>query len=155
VGQGETTGTTSRFEEVGRGDTTEGAAIPWTELAALEVGDCVVEETGGSGAGSVGPGLELVDCDEPHRSEVFAVEELPDGATFPGEDTVAEVVERLCYGDGFTSYVGRPYQDSALWLTAFYPLGAGWEDGHRDVTCFVHGPEPEEPTTGSLRGTDR
>jgi hypothetical protein len=136
-----------RGQEVG-GD----GQIPWPTLDALSVGDCFVAEIGGDEPDTADD-VVPTSCDQPHRSEVF-VQEAIEGVEFPGREAVVATVEDLCYGRGFTDYVGRPYDDSMLWQTAFFPTEATWNVGSRMITCFVHGPDPTAPTVGSFRDAD-
>lgn len=131
------------------------AAVLMLALAACgtgpfdpQVGECV---TTGATAGVVTQ-LPVVDCAGPHRGEVFALPQLPDGA-FPGVEQVAAQARRLC-DEGFKPYVGIGYQDSQIFYSTLTPSARTWADGDREVVCLLVD-EFEADLRGSLRGAAR
>jgi hypothetical protein len=123
--------------------------LPWSAMTTLSVGDCLAVEVGGEEPEQLAETVPQ-SCDQPHRSEVFAQEQLV-GSTFPGDEAVRAAVADLCWGQGFYDYVGLPYQDSSLWQTSYFPTEQNWNEGARLITCIVHGPDPASPTLGSYR----
>ncbi len=100
--------------------------------------------------------VEVVDCDEPHIGETYAV--LPvAGDDYPGEAALQEAYED-CFGDRFESYVGTDYNVSSLYAHAIYPTEESWDAGDRSIQCFLtSSPDPaaSEPLEGSMRGSGR
>jgi hypothetical protein len=123
--------------------------VPWTQWAELDVGDCLAAD-----AGSTVPlqthEVAPISCDEPHRTEVFFVQPLPD-LEFPGESRMQDLVDLACTGQAFTDYVGVPYEETTLWISWSHPGSTSWAEGDRTFACFVHGADPAMPTTGSFR----
>ena len=116
-------------------------------LSSLRVGDCLLEpDTDEFGDVSVVP------CDAAHELEVFALVEHPDGggARYPGESRLAQVSFDLCL-DSFESYVKRPYYESSLDVTAFYPTRDSWIGADdRGITCVLF-----DPASRDMHGTMR
>ena len=118
-----------------------GALLGWydEDVSAdeLEVGDCVELDTGATRVTT----LPLVDCDEPHRGEVFHVATLEGGDEFPGEESVTARGEEVCVGDAFEDYVGTPFLRSALDVTTVYPTAFTWARGDREIACLAVRPD--------------
>jgi hypothetical protein len=95
--------------------------------------------------------VETVPCSEPHSQEIYAVVTLPEG-DFPGMDTIFEQAEELCIAE-FESFVGLPYEESALYLHYLTPSEESWSDGDREVVCKVY--DPDGDTTGTLADANR
>lgn len=147
-------------------DTTDGGAptsettattVDENEVSAFElgIGDCfdVTERAGDDGA--VVETVTLVDCDEPHRAEVFAIEtiEAADTDPFPGVEERDATAMGLCE-PGFEEFVGIPAVESELALVWLAPTEESWDDGDREVTCAVSatGDERlEESVAGAAR----
>ncbi|OWY58558.1 hypothetical protein B7486_79330, partial [cyanobacterium TDX16] len=68
---------------------------------------------------------------------------------------VQAAVDEACYGSGYREFVGVPYDESMLMVTARHPTAETWVAGDRTVACFIHGPDPATPTTGSFRDSGR
>lgn len=94
--------------------------------------------------------FDPIDCAQPHDLEVFAVidmstvsSEFSVGATYPGDDTLYYAAIDECIAQPFESYVGAPYDsieysDAVLWVDAFTPTLAGWNDyDDREVQCVL------------------
>lgn len=97
--------------------------------------------------------VDAVDCDEPHDNEVYAVAQLPDGAgaAYPGRSLVDQYADGLCYAE-FEAYVDRDYATSRLDYGYFYPVRDGWEDGDREVLCFLYDYDLAK-LSGSMKGS--
>jgi hypothetical protein len=95
--------------------------------------------------------VELVDCDEPHDNEVYAVVELEDG-DYPGDDVVLARAQDVCL-DAFESYVSEPYATSELFATWIVPTQGSWSDGDREVVCVLF--DGDGPLEGSMRDSGR
>lgn len=114
----------------------------------MNPGDCFDDQYQGGEIAEEVETLPMVDCDEPHDNEAYAIFDLPDGA-FPGDDAL--YVEGL---DGclplFEGYVGSSYETSRLDLFPITPLAEGWADGDREVICALYDVDLNK-LTGSMR----
>jgi Septum formation len=129
-------------------ETTSGEAEDAT-VFAIEDGDCLASDPSVQG-GEVSE-VPKVDCEEPHFTEVFHTYtidagELPSGAEMEG------IVQDQCVAE-FESFVGMPYDQSALEITWLEPTPESWERGDRELVCMITDPAGE--TTGSLEGANR
>ena len=100
--------------------------------------------------------VEIVPCDDPHESEVYAVVSIagPQGLPFPGETRVLDVGGGLCL-EHFQEFVGRSYEYSLLDITVITPTKESWEQNDdREVTCAVYDLEILY-MEGSMRGSAR
>jgi len=97
--------------------------------------------------------VDLVSCDEPHESEVYAVFELPD-SIWKGEDYVFEQGGKGCQAR-FEAFVGIEYELSTLYVDVYYPLEASWKEmDDRAVTCVLVD-DMNVSRSGSLKGSRR
>ncbi|TBN56240.1 hypothetical protein EYE40_01865 [Glaciihabitans arcticus] len=103
-----------------------------TDLNDIEVGECVDDEAifGDADVAS----LDVVDCDEPHIAELYALWNLPDEA-YPGYYAVNELIEEGCE-ERFENFVGAPSVDTDLAYYYFYPTEDYWEYD-RGAMCFA------------------
>lgn len=120
-----------------------------TSVLSLEVGQCINTETEGEISS-----VPVVDCAETHNGEVFSLPQLPDG-DFPGDDAVRQSADQLCAGQDFQTYVGKPYEESAIYYSALTPTDETWDDGDREIVCFLLADQNGSESTGSLRGANR
>jgi hypothetical protein len=98
----------------------------------LAVGDCFV-------AGQVEEidQVPVVDCSEPHDSEVMASVEITGfSSQYPGEDPLFDALFDDCVTK-FPSYVGEPFETSQYYIDTWIPLLDGWNDGDRTGLCTV------------------
>lgn len=98
----------------------------------LAVGDCFV-------AGQVEEidQVPVVQCSEPHDSEVMASVEIEGFASqYPGEDPLFDALFDECV-TLFPSYVGEPFETSLYYIDTWIPLLDGWNDGDRTGLCTV------------------
>jgi hypothetical protein len=115
--------------------------------ADLKVGDCFDDQTVDGEFITEFATVPMVDCDDPHDNEVFAVIGLG-GGTFPGEDTLVEEVFETCV-PLFESYVGSPYATSRLNIFPIYPTEDVWVAGDRKGVCGLYDLNLEK-LTGSM-----
>lgn len=125
--------------------TSAAAAEDPTSVFALEVGQCIDSEADSGEVGSV----PVVECDQPHQGEIYALPQLPDG-DFPGAEEIEETAKEECGGSAYTEYVGLPYQESEFEVSFLLPTEQTWGDGDREIACIVQNEEP-----GSVRGSNR
>lgn len=120
----------------------------------LEVGACVADPAENAEVGPDGAllvvGYVVVPCIEPHYGEVFMQTESR--ASAYDEDALVIESEQLCY-TGFSSYVGRSYQESELFMEPFAPTADAWAEGSRTVTCIAF--DPNDPLTSTVRNSGR
>lgn len=119
-----------------------------TGIFSLTVGDCI-ESTALDGAVDTVP---VIECDEPHESEVYASFQLDDGE-FPGTEAITTEAEDLCL-EAFEEFVGLAYGDSDLDATTMTPTEESWDTHEdREVLCLVS--DSDAAVTGTLRDADR
>ena len=81
--------------------------------------------------------VPVVDCTEPHDSELFArVDVSTLGTTYPGEDTMFEWLFDECV-TRFPDYVGESYEASRYWIDMFIPTTDAWRDGDHTGLCTL------------------
>ena len=100
--------------------------------------------------------VDLVQCDDPHQREVYAVVSITaaPGLPFPGSSRVEDVGSNFCL-ERFDEYVERPYLDSLLDIETFLPTQESWEEqDDREVTCSLYDLE-ELYMEGSMQGSGR
>ncbi len=119
-----------------------------SDVSATKVrkGDCIA----GTARGDV-ESLTAVPCDQPHGGEAYHAFDLP-GGDYPGAEPIATAAEQGCI-EGFTTFVGRPYEESVLEIAPLTPTAESWKAGDRQVLCFIK--DPERDTTGSLANANR
>ena len=97
--------------------------------------------------------VDLVSCDEPHESEVYAVFELPD-SSWKGEDYVFEQADIGCR-TRFEAFVGIEYDLSTWYFDLIAPLERSWKEmDDRQVICSVR-EESAMKVSGSAKGSRR
>jgi len=105
-----------------------------SSIASLEVGDCYnapeIEYSG-----TTVSDVDVVDCNEPHRYELFAVEQMTD-SSYPGESQAAEMANDYCISR-FESFVGMDYDSSIYFVFSAFPLSESWSEGDRSIQCAV------------------
>ena len=95
--------------------------------------------------------IPLVDCAQPHDSEVYAIVTLPDGA-YPNEDELFSLADDACY-DEYEPYVGTNYDVSYYYFAYYWPDKNSWASGERDIVCVVY--DENGQIEGSVRGSGR
>lgn len=112
----------------------------------LAVGDCFDRNTDGGEISEV----PIVECSEPHDSEVFHTFELSDDE-FPGEDALLERAEEECV-PAFEEYVGVDYAHSQLDIFPITPTEGSWSRGDREVVCALYDLDQGQ-LEGSMEGS--
>lgn len=115
----------------------------------LGVGDCLMDQTTPIGGDLVD--VPLVDCDQPHESEVYA-EIVMEGTGFPGVEEVMNSGIASCMAE-FAKFVGIDYSSSLLDFSYYYPTPSSWAVGDRSIFCVVF--DPGVLTRGTLAGSRR
>ena len=111
----------------------------------LRVGDCIAEDLAKGEIFTV----DLIECSQPHRTEVYAVFDL-DGE-FTTRDDVKLTADAGCY-DRFKDYIGIGVSKTSLNVMDLVPLDAAGFRTDPSVTCLAIAPEP---VTGSMKGSKR
>ena len=145
--QDDTTETTDEPEE----ETTTTAADPDGEtqdVFALGVGDCATDDS--SLEGEVQE-VTIIDCNQPHATEVFHSYMLTD-ASLPDEAGVQAIVEEQCL-PAFETFVGIDYYSSMYEVTFLSPTADSWDAGDRELLCLIV--DPAGDVTGSLAGANQ
>jgi len=117
----------------------------------LSVGDCL-NDSAQQGDVSTVP---VVDCAEPHDSEIYA-SVLIEGDEYPGVEAVIEFADESCY-DEFEAFVGIPKDTSKYGYGTLYPTAESWAGGDREVLCRIVLGDGEGNTVkieGSLEGVE-
>ncbi|MFI6575129.1 septum formation family protein [Nocardiopsis sp. NPDC050513] len=119
----------------------------------LAVGDCFVEdEMFGAGSDSEVSDVPLVDCAEPHDSEIYYLYDM-EGDAYPGQEAAWAEADETCQGQAFTDFVGVAYPDSEIYTGSLTPTQESWDQlSDREIVCYVF---TEEMVTGSLQGANR
>lgn len=112
------------------------AACSEGNVFSLDEGTCFDDlddffEEGGAEVDDV----PIVDCDELHDNEVYALFDLPDGG-FPGVSAVGDEAESGCL-DRFEAYVGRDFETSRYVVSWLVPTSQTWGQGDREIVCFL------------------
>jgi len=116
------------------------------DIFAIQVGDCAGDLTTGELTE-----LDVVPCADPHVSEAFASSDLDEGG-YPGTEAIDAQAEEDCTA-AFETFIGLPYQESELFATWLTPTEESWEQGDREILCFVY--DEDADTTGSLENAAR
>lgn len=102
------------------------------DVFSIAVGDCLND----AGVPDEVTTLPIVDCAEPHDSEVFARLEVT-GAAFPGAAELQQELVEYCRGDVFTAFIGVAFADSRYGTRGYFPTEESWANGDRELLCTV------------------
>lgn len=106
----------------------------------LSVGDCIEDLPYSSHVASV----SKIDCDRPHRGEVYEVVPVA-GERFPGDETMDNYANKC--GPALDRYAPAAANDSAYSMFYLHPTRETWKIGDRTITCVV---TTEDKRTGSV-----
>lgn len=109
---------------------------------ALDAGTCFDDPQETRGIQEVA----VVPCDQPHDNEVFATFDL-DEPGYPGGARVEAAALEGCT-EAFPEPVAEDHRDTDLVIGVLTPSEDSWEDGDREVVCFLS--SPDGVLTGSL-----
>jgi hypothetical protein len=101
---------------------------------AIEVGDCLNLPSDLNQVQSV----EGVPCGQAHSAQAFTVFDLTGFSdVFPGSAAFDEQSDAGCLG-AFKGFVGVPYEQSELYVTALEPTEESWvQGGDREIVCLL------------------
>lgn len=112
------------------------SATPATEATtSVQAGDCLLLTAKESRTSNLLPSADrLVDCSEPHNTQVTAVRALPDNVARSGRDSAVmnAWVARTCYAT-VSAVTTQPTH--AFWSNWYTPSKAQWAAGERTVIC--------------------
>jgi hypothetical protein len=122
-----------------------------TSVFDLEVGDCFSVESDELAT------VDVVDCDESHEYEAFALldHEAGEADPYPGDEAMLEYGNTACQSP-FQAYVGSEYETSIWYITSVLPSQETWDAGDREFVCTVYQQDADsEPiaVTGSAEGS--
>jgi len=103
-------------------------------IESLGVGDCFNGPEVGGDFVEIGE-VDKIDCDEPHRYEMYAVTEL-EGSSFPGDAQAASIGDDFCLSR-FASFVGIEYEYSIYYGNSIVPSIDSWSRGDHSIQCVV------------------
>ena len=146
--QDDTTDTTAAPEEETTTTAAEDPDGETQDVFALGVGDCATDDT--SLEGEVQE-VTIIDCNQPHATEVFHSYMLTD-ASLPDEAGVQAIVEEQCL-PAFETFVGIDYYSSMYEVTFLSPTADSWDAGDRELLCLIV--DPAGDVTGSLAGANQ
>lgn len=106
-----------------------------SDVFTIKVGDCLNDEAA-SGEISTVP---IVDCEEPHDSEVYA-SIIMDDDEYPGEEATIAFADEACL-DEFDDFVGISYDESKYGFATLYPTPESWAGGDHEVLCRIALPD--------------
>ena len=112
------------------GGSSGGSSGPTSSVLDLYVGQCIQDP----GEGTVFD-VENAVCTNEHWGEVFHVTTIT-SSQMPSEDDMNDMASDACI-DAFEAYVGRPYDESDLDITWYFPSRESWEDGDRSLQCIA------------------
>jgi hypothetical protein len=118
------------------------------DVFSIEVGDCLNDADVSEEVSSV----PIVECSEPHDSEAYFAQDMPDG-DFPDDDTITAAAEDIC-GPAFTSFIGLDYEASIYDYFYYTPTEGSWGAGDREILCVAYADDASQ-MTGSIKGANK
>lgn len=89
-----------------------------------------------------------VDCSESHDNEVYHTATSSYATDYPGFEAFASEADQICF-DQFEAFTGEDYSTSDLDFGWFIPSDESFEQGDREIVCFVYHMDLEK-LTGSM-----
>ena len=122
---------------------------PRTSAFSMKVGQCVQLPTGENITD-----LETTDCSALHDAEVFHLTQVTEDER-PSDSELEDMGGDACLA-AFEGYVGIPSEESELDYTILYPSPGSWEEGDREIICFIiSGDGTDAQLSGSMRGANK
>lgn len=122
---------------------------PRTSAFHVKVGQCVQLPTEESVTD-----LKTTDCSALHDAEIFYLSQVTEDER-PSDAELEDIGGDACLA-AFEGYVGIPYEESALDYTMFYPSPGSWEQGDREIICFIiSGEGTDVQLSGSMKGSNK
>lgn len=114
------------------------------DVFSLQVGDCFDYEALSSSTDI--ESVPTVPCSDPHDGEIYAEADLTDDQFAQGD----AFYDEFCLNE-FTTFIGKPYDESTLDRSYFYPSPQSWAMGDKKLQCIVL--HPDNTFTGSMKGS--
>ena len=122
---------------------------PRTSAFNVKIGQCVQLPTDESVTD-----LETTDCSALHDAEIFYLSQVTEDER-PSDSELEDMGGDACLA-AFEGYVGIPYEESELDYTILYPSPGSWEQGDREIICFIiSGDGTDTQLAGSMRGANK
>ena len=122
---------------------------PRTSAFSMKVGQCVQLPTGDNITD-----LETTDCSALHDAEVFHLTQVTEDER-PSDSELEDMGGDACLA-AFEGYVGISYEESELDYTILYPSPGSWEQGDREIICFIiSGEGTDVQLSGSMKGSNK
>ncbi len=102
----------------------------------LRPGDCFDDVIEGGDFAEEAETLPMVDCEDPHDNEAYALYDVADGA-FPGQAAIDDEAIAKCV-PLFEDYVASDYETSRLDIWWIFPTAESWSEGDREVACVLY-----------------
>ncbi|MCL1692644.1 MAG: septum formation family protein [Actinomycetia bacterium] len=102
----------------------------------LRPGDCFDDVIENGEIAEESETLPMVDCDDPHDNEAYALYNMDDGA-FPTQAAIDDEAIAKCV-PLFEDYVGSEYDTSRLDIFWIFPTAESWDEGDREVACVLY-----------------
>ena len=145
------------FTTARRGD--DGSVTGGGQLSAgdLRAGDCFDFRSEDAEAEEISD-VHAVPCTEAHDFEVYRVADHT-ATAYPAQAEWQSVYVEHCVA-AFDSYVGAPYETSAIYASMMTPTFEAWSEGDHEIVCYLYEPVGTSETevlrlTESLRGAAR
>lgn len=118
------------------------------DVFSLQVGDCLNSAKLAEEVETV----PTVPCAEAHDTEIYAATVLPEG-DFPGDEEILVAADEYCL-PAFETFIGLPYDSSAIYYQPLTPTQAGWETADdREILCMAV--DEAGGLTATLEGANR
>lgn len=113
----------------------------------VKVGDCLEKPSG-----SEVKDVTIIPCPQDHDFEAFAATNLED-STYPGDAAITQKAEDFCSKE-FATFIGKPFDESGLEMTYFFPTSESWTTGDKEIVCLVGGVAGAQ-SKGSLKNSKK
>ena len=123
-------GVTAAGDDTTRDDGGEITEAGGLGVFAMQDGDCFMVPSD-----EVVTSVEAMPCADPHDAQKFATIQVPYVGDYD-EMAVLESTWKTC-AESFEAFVGVPYAESALYLSAFTPTEDGWAQSDREAACLI------------------
>lgn len=112
------------------GGSSASSSGPVSAALDMYVGQCIQDP----GEGSISE-VENAVCTKEHWGEVYHVATIT-SSRMPSDGDMDDMALDVCV-DAFDAYVGRPYDESDLDITWYFPSRESWDDGDRSIQCIA------------------
>ena len=142
------TGPTS--DQQSQNDNTPRPANPDEEIKSafeIRVGDCFNDPLVDDG--QLVQDIALIDCSKPHDEEAYFAEDMK-YPSYPGEQTIKDFAQSNCLPKFFEFIGADATYTGNLDYGYFFPSSGSWDEGDREILCYVY--DLDQQVTGTLEG---